>query len=344
MAIRVLTFFILLTLSVASLADLTPLNDSELSAATGQAFLQLDRSNNSEGLDFTKVTFGLDVETSLNADLVELGNYTRNGSSGADVRIRDFALGSINGDGSINPFRIVDPFIELAFDEDNGKQNVVGVRVGFGGAAGQLSGTIESLTGNINVEIRDTAAGLANADNGLADLTAALLGSSPIETNAVLVDSSGARNNIRATQVGIPNGDTFDIVPDSGLDRFTLSIAAGLGIGGLNCVESGFFSCSRAQIVASGCEAAGIDVCFDLNTYNTLDVGVPQGNGNFGLASGLFVSFQSQSVRWVDDGKTTNTVSGAFINVPNGGLQVNLTQALLGTDRVRTKMLDPYYD
>jgi hypothetical protein len=337
------TILFLMCLSSMAHAQLVPIGEQELSDMTGQAFINIDQSSLND-LDYTKLTLGLDIETLLTADLVELGNYTRDGEEGADIRISDFALGSIDSDGEIVPFTIEDPFIELAFEDDaNGLQNLVGVRFGFGGAEGVLAGTIESLTGNINIDIRDTADGLSNADNGLADLTAALLGNSPIEASAVLVDSDGTPNNIRATEIGIKNNETFDIVPTSGTDKFVLSIAAGLGIGGLDCVESGFFSCSKAEITASNCLAAGIDVCFDLDTYNSLDIGSKQDDGTFDLSDGLFLSFQTQEVTWVDDGVETVATSGAFFNIPNGGLEVTLEQALLGTDRVRTKYVDPYF-
>ena len=331
-------FFLLLIFIPGLLqAQLIPIEEGELSEMTGQAFMNIDRSA-ANGLDFTKLTLGLDVKTSLNSDLLELGNYTRDGTPGSDIKINDFALGSIDSDGKIVPFEIKDPFIELAFEDNAGKQDLVGVRLGFGGAKGVLSGSIQSLTGNINIDIRDTADGLSNADNGLADLTAALLGNSPIEANAVLVNSDGTPNNIRATEIGIKNGETFDIVPTSGGDKFVLWAAAGL-----NCVDNGFFSCGKAEITAGGCEAAGIDVCFDLNTYNSLDVGKKQNDGSFDFSEGLFLGFQTKQITWVDGSTSTKATAGAFLNVPNGGLEVTLEQALLGTKRVRTRYADPYF-
>lgn len=333
---------VLISFSSAVHGQLIPINEDELSNTTGQAFISLDHSS-SGGLDFTKVSLGLDIKTSLNSDVLDVGNYSRNGQAGSDILIDDFALGKIENNGSITPFEIRDPFIELAFEDNGGKQDLVGVRLGFGGAKGALSGTIQSLTGNVNINIRDTAAGLSNADNGLADLTAALLGNSPIEAEAVLVNSNGTPNNIRATEVGIRNGETFDIVPTSGGDRFVLEIAAGLGIGGLNCVDSGFLSCRKAEITANNCLAAGIDVCFDINTYKSLDVGKKLSNGSFDFAEGLFLGFQTKPIVWQDGSTSTRAEPGAFLSVPNGGLEVTLSQALLGTSRVRTRYVDPYF-
>ena len=53
-----------------------------------------------------------------------------------------------------------------------------------------------------------------------------------------------------------------------------LCLGAGLGIGGLDCVESGFFSCRRAQITASNCSAT-------IDLANAVD---------FSLHAGIFTS------------------------------------------------------
>lgn len=339
---KFLFMILMAVLSLSVRAELIPLGEDELSEMTGQAFINIDRSSSS-GFDFTKVSLGLDVKTSLNADLAEFGRYNRPGETNpSDIRISDFALGQIDNNGNIIPFEVRDPFIELAFDNQGGRENLVGVRLGFGGARGALSGNIESLTGNINVQIRDTAAGLSSANTFLGDLSAFLLANSPIETDAVLVNENGAPDAIRATRVGIANGERFNIIPTSGGDRFALRLAT--VVPGLNCVDGNFFICRHAQITSSNCEALGIATCFDLSNYNTLDVGRRTGPNAFDFAEGLFLSFQTQDVTWRDGTTTTAASSGAFLSVPNGGLQVTLQQAFEGTERARTKYVDPYYD
>lgn len=326
-----------------SYAQLIPIDEAELSGMTGQAFINIDRSS-SNSIDFTKLSFGLDIKTSLNSDLLELGRYERSGevAGSSDIRISDFALGKIDSNGNIIPFEIKDPFIELAFEDNAGKQDLVGVRLGFGGAKGALSGNIESLTGSVNVAIRDTASGLAAADTLLGDLSAALLASSPIETEAVLVNGSGNLDPIRATKVGIPNGNKFNIYASSLGDRLALNIAS--VIPGLDCIDGSFFGgCKHGQITSNDCNALGIATCFDLANYNTLDVGEKQSDGSFDFANGLFLSFQTKPVTWQDGSTSTGTVSGAFLNVPNGGLEVTLEQAFTGTERVRTRYVDPYF-
>lgn len=343
-------------------AQLVPINESELSDMTGQAFINIDNSSTGS-VDFTKITLGLDVKTLLNSDVLEFGRYDRAideanplilEAASSDIRITDFALGSIDSDGNIVPFEIKDPFVELAFEDNAGKQDLIGIRLGFGGAKGALSGNIESLTGSINVDISDTAQALSQADGNLiGDILAALgptlLGDSPLDTRAVLIDGSGEKDSARATKIGIENG--FDLVVDTSdvnaFSRGILSLTAAI-LPNTSCVDgSGFFSgpCDTSiNFTANGCEVdGGIEVCFDLSQYNTLDVGDKQDDGSYDFAAGLFLSFQSKAVTWNDGSTSTTTVSGAFLNVPNGGLEVTLGEALLGTERVRTKFIDPYF-
>lgn len=339
--------FVLLPIKFTS-AQLIPIDEAELSDMTGQAFINIDRSSSSS-VDFTKLTFGLDVKTSLNSDLLELGRYERSGevAGSSDIRISDFALGKIDSNGKIIPFEIKDPFIELAFEDNAGKQDLVGVRLGFGGAKGALSGMIESLTGNINVDIVDTAQALGEADGDfigdiLAALGPSLLGNSPIVTQAQLVNTSGNVDNIRATTVGVPNGSAFSIDASSVnwfTRTFVLSPTFGL-LPNASCSNG----CQDITLVSNNCElVGGIGTCFNLSDYSTLEVGNKLSDGTFDFAQGLFLSFQTKDLTWVDGSTSTTAVSGAFLNVPNGGLEVTLKEALNGTDRVRTRYVDPYF-
>lgn len=55
---------LLFCLSSLSQAQLVPIDEVELSNTIGQAFIRLDNSS-SDGLDFTRVSLGLDVKLSL---------------------------------------------------------------------------------------------------------------------------------------------------------------------------------------------------------------------------------------------------------------------------------------
>ncbi len=171
-----------MALSSAAHADLQPISDAELSEVTGQAFVSIDRQYHpdpNENTSYTRVNLGMDIEIQTNVDVLEMGgSYERTGEKqgSSDVLIRDFALGYINnqayysknpdaprqyrppdgsayGENEIVPFMIDSPFFEFAFDETTNE--VVGVRLGFGESMGILSGKIETLTGNVNVDIID---------------------------------------------------------------------------------------------------------------------------------------------------------------------------------------------
>lgn len=317
----ILTFITILFYSSLSFAAMMPLTDDELGEAVGQAFLQIDRTS-AGALDYTRFTFGMDVDVLLNADLIEFGRYSRAGESApSDIRINDFALGTINADGTINPFSIRDPFFELAFEEAGGQQNLVGVRIGFGEALGKLSGNVEALTGNLQVDVRGRAKPIRDNASGFVRglLTLAGIGDNTIMESvdrAVLLDpSTGEPDPIRAVGVGLANGNS------------------------LRCVSGcGLLSGVAQYLRADNCAILGIGTCFNLNTFRTLDV------GNNGVpATGMFLSFQTKSISWIDNGIGTPTVSGAFLNIPNGGISVDFEQSFNGIERMRTKFVDPYY-
>lgn len=313
----------------ASNAQLVPIDEHELSGMTGQAFINVDRlqtakNDSNQAIDTTKITLGLDIKTSINADLLDLGNYERNGSAGSDIRINDFALGRIGSDGKIVPFEISDPFIELAFDTDAaGKENLIGLRLGFGGAKGALSGNIESLTGKINIDIYGRAAPVRASttwfNRGLLSL-AGISDNTILRAGAELVQANGAANPVRSTTVGIPNGDNLDCEAGCGL-------LSGVAL---------------ALLGSNNCNVLGIDTCFPIDIYRTLEIGNKQTDGSFTEAPGLFLSFLSEKITW--EPGTQQAETGAFLNVPNGGLEVDFEQAFNGIERARTKYVDPYYD
>lgn len=322
--------FLLLLFSSNCGAQLIPIDEGELSALVGQAFINVDRlqtarNSSNEAIDTTKITLGLDVKTSVNADLLDLGNYNRNGNSGSDIRINDFALGKIDSNGRIVPFEISDPFIELAFDRSGGKENLIGLRLGFGGAKGALSGNIESITGKINVDIVGTAKPVRDVAGGFNRFLLSLAGvsdSTRLRAAAELVQPNGVANPVRATMVGIPNGDT-------------LGCESGCNLGGLSDFLLGLFG-------STNCAVLGIATCFPIGSYSTLDVGNKQADGSFTKASGLYLSFLSQEITW--EPGTPQAETGAFLNVPNGGIEVDFQQAFGGIERVRTRYVDPYFD
>ncbi|GGC84091.1 hypothetical protein [Marinobacter halophilus] len=383
----------LAVLPLPSLAGLQPITDEQMSEVTGQAFLSVDRQYHpdpSDSTSYTRVNLGMDIELQTNIDVLELGRYEREGETegSSDVLIKNFALGYINNqayyqrnskaarqyrpDGTayseneIVPFMIENPFFEFAFDESTSE--VVGVRLGFGNAMGVLSGKIETLTGNVNIDIIDRGEGLSQAsssgnffDQAIVLLAPLLAGGSPLATKAQLVygDPSDPRRGeldpIRAEFIGVPNGERFILEDANSFTRWALKNLIGWGSSSeVEVPNCSFFSCGSGDIYvyAEGCRVLGIDACFDLDGYNSFPIGqVEEVNGErriTGPADGAFLSFQTKDLDWLKDVKKgdltvddfVRATSGAFFNIPNGATEVNLNEALYGTDRYRTEYID----
>jgi len=374
-------------------AELRPISDRQMSEVTGQAFVSVDRQYHPDANDntaYTRINLGMDIDIQTNVDVLEMGRYERDGEKPgtSDVYIEDFALGYINNqayfdanpkapkqrkpdgstyaEGEIVPFAIQNPFLEFAFDEET--EEVVGFRLGFGESMGVLSGKIETLTGNVNVDIIDRGEGLsqANSSGNLFDqlivlLTPLLEGGSPLSTKAELVYGAegdpniGELDPIRAEHIGIPNGERFILEGASGFTRWSVKNLIGWGSSSrIEVPDCSFFSCSGGDIYvyAQDCLVLGIDSCFDLDIYNSFPVGeVGEVNGErriTGPADGAFISFQTKDLDWLKDVKKTDftpedfirATSGAFFNIPNGATEVNLNEALYGTQRYRTEYID----
>ena len=257
--------FASLSLSGMVQAELQPINDSQMSDITGQAYMSIDQNfhpDSTKNVSYTRINYGLDIETQMNADTTVLGEYARAGETNtADVDISNLSLGHIydsnyyannpsmprpvkdNGasyhDGEIVPFKITDPYLEFAKDETT--QDIIGMRIGFGGAEGILSGSIKSLTGNVNVQITDHGTGLKNASSATGNfldktvllLAPLLTASSPISAHAELVKGttgadgkfvagSGQLDGIRADHVGMADGSKFTINNVNGLTTTAL--------------------------------------------------------------------------------------------------------------------------
>lgn len=342
-----------------------PLNNKELSNVTGQAFVQIDQYNNpaDSSIDYQRITLGADISAQINAQKVELGRYPRmDATTGkpetqpADILINQLSLGSIYEDsyyttnpfipkptkpdgsayqnGDIVPFRITDPFLEIAYQN----QTPVGIRIGFGGAQGSLSGTIQSLTGNVQATVESNLGYLTTQNGGVCPLTLGLcslltvpLSSVDLSSPATLVYPQGttdANGNsvvgepdpVRATTIGIKNGD------------MQTATVAGVTVG----------------VTAQNCMVAATNVCFPLSQYKSLWIGKTDQQGNVvGPAGGLFLSFETQALQWVKDfpnrsstSAYMNTTSGAFLNLPTGSMRIDTAHAMLGTQRLRTEYID----
>ncbi|GAC1032624.1 hypothetical protein thsps21_34520 [Pseudomonas sp. No.21] len=318
-------------LATSAQARMEALDDAELSNVTGQAFINLTTDANA-GINYTRINLGVDLDTQLNMKKLQLGQYndsvTRPGevAGSSDILINNFALGTVNADNSINPFRISNPFLELAYSGNK----VVGVRIGFGEAKGVLSGDIQSLTGNIPVHIKGTGQAIYDKSNFIQQSALFLAGvytSSVVEADANLVTSGGSLDPVRGTMAGIKNGD------------------------GLNCTSGcagGWTDVLLGAFASNNCSILGIQTCFNLSQFQSLPVGNTSNMTNMeGAAKGFFISLQTQDVAWrdMDSNAFMTALKGAFMNMPkyrdaNGNLvspiNIDFNQAFNGIPRQDT--------
>ncbi len=274
-------------------------------------------------------------------------------------------------DGEIVPFEIKNPYLEFAYDENTDR--IVGVRMGLGEAMGVLSGAVQTFTGNLEVDIVDTGSSLTsdfvdkNYCGGgltcgttfyrlLANLSSLLVASSPITAKAVLINANGQRDSIRAEYIGVPNGEPFNINNVNAITKPVLQLMDTLNIIGNDIEWTG----NNAHIINKDCHILGISSCFDLEQYQSFTIGtITQKDGGRYLTNptgGTFLSFstigddstEAGRLEWLNDiNKENPTVddfmkvtSGFYLNIPEGNVQVNLGEAILGTNRVRTEYIN----
>ena len=365
-----------MTASLSSVA-LEAIPDDELNQYTGQAFITVDASSYSDATlgnyEFTRVNLGLDIETLTNIDELRIGEFDRSyGADGtapmvddnrnivynadgsvavhdADLIIQNFGLGRVDNyndpaNAEIVPFKIKDPYIELAYKTDPANSSIrriAGVRIGFGQAQGDLSGDLISLTGNLEGEIRgpgsiayDAACGTGGTATWFQCIELSLAANTEIYAEVKLLDGAtgeatldGAPYLKRASWIGVPTGTNFES-DDSGL------------------VASLIPTLTNSE----DCSVIGVTACFRTTNYQSVYVGDPTQDFENGSASGAFISLQLESVPWEDlsgiAGATrVYTEKGAFLNIAKYAdssgqqrypLYLDLYNALTGEPRVAT--------
>lgn len=145
-------------------AQLQPMDDSAMEATVGQAYMRLDSlvgdgsTTGDSGVQYSRLTFGQDVEIQANADDLVLG--------GTDIVANNFSLGYIDATDAADPikeFSFTNPYLEWATDTSN---NVIGFRVGAEESKGLLQMDMTSFSGNIDMTINNQAASLFTAAAG----------------------------------------------------------------------------------------------------------------------------------------------------------------------------------
>jgi len=316
--------------------------------------------------EFTKVNLGLDIETLFTADSLRVGEFERalyedgtvpaTDADGnpidldgdgvfdtlpADIIIDNFALGAVDNyldyeNASIDPFRIQDPYIELAYKIENGERRVAGVRLGLGKTQGWLSGDILSLTGKLEGQIRGPVSVVYedNCAGGGGPSECFLLffaQSTEIYTQIDLVDGAKGTDNY-SYGAGTEVGEEYDSVDGTNGVAYTypyseqpyLKRASWAGVPAGRNFESGGSALSGlipGLTNSHECIVSGTPGCFKLDTYQSIYVGskgIDFDNG--GASQGAFVSLQTEAVPWQDlsglpEADRVVTQRGAFLNL-----------------------------
>ncbi len=312
---------------------LDPLSDDELEATQGQAFVGLDNYER-DNLNYSRITFGMEMESFMNADQAVYGEFPRDGEvQTADLDYKNFAMGYIDENREIRPFKMIDPYVEVAYEKNaiTGVNDLVGFRLGFGKSQGLLSMDASAFTGNIDVVI--------SGDFTLIDgIVFQASGASELLT------PSGEKDPVRATHIGISNYD-----PNSGVDnRFEIQIPFILKAGAAllaatkpndSYEANGFFDDGTYKAAVDNCDLSGTNLCYELNTFESMMIGDANGNP----IDGLFQSFQSKEVVWGNSAigeKEVVSGMGAFFNIPRGAINLTPDEAAAGTPRLATEFID----
>jgi hypothetical protein len=144
-----------LGLAAAAQAQGSRLDDAALSQVYGQALFQLTNTS-LNGLDFTRITLGADVQLNANLSNVRLGEYSysaRNGS-GADIDLGALRFGRSDGTDAQRLVKITDPYFEIVYRNvaSSTTREVLGMRLGFGGIQGDIGVAFNSLSGSLLVD------------------------------------------------------------------------------------------------------------------------------------------------------------------------------------------------
>lgn len=179
------------------------LDEGQMDGVWGQAMLDLVNTS-ANGLDFSRITLNADISLSANFKELRLGQYAAvaNGT-GADIDIQALQFGRnplvvpAGGDANLDRVvKITNPYFEFVYKNaaDPANREVVGMRLGFGGASGYLGTQIRSLSGSLN-------AAVINADGtpGVA-----------LDVTGKRFDAAGVLPTIGQFQLGNLEGPTRD--------------------------------------------------------------------------------------------------------------------------------------
>lgn len=128
---------------------LKPLDDAELSGVYGQALLDLTNTTQG-GYDFSRITLNADITMSSSFSGLALGTHA-DGSS--DINISTLNFGRSDLDDAHRTVAIANPYLEWVYSGSaaTGDRQVVGMRLGFGGIAGDVGLLMNTVSGSLSI-------------------------------------------------------------------------------------------------------------------------------------------------------------------------------------------------
>ena len=158
---------------------LKPLDDSELSGVWGQALLDLTNTS-LNGYDFSRLTLNANINLSASLSGLQLG--TRGSASDIDISTLNF--GRSDATDAQRTVAITDPYFEWVYSGSaaTGDRQVVGMRIGFGGIAGDVGLLMNTVSGSLSLS---TASGTVSGTGSQMTSLASTSGGSSVALNQI---------------------------------------------------------------------------------------------------------------------------------------------------------------
>ncbi len=158
---------------------LKPLDDSELSGVWGQALLDLTNTT-LNGYDFSRLTLNADINLSASLSGLQLGTK----GSTSDINISTLNFGRSDATDAQRTVAITDPYFEWVYSGSatTGDRQVVGMRIGFGGIAGEVGLLMNTVSGSLSLT---TSAGQVGATGSQLTALTGCSGSCNVALNQI---------------------------------------------------------------------------------------------------------------------------------------------------------------
>ena len=159
---------------------LKPLDDTELSGVWGQALLDLTNTT-LNGYDFSRLTLNADINLSASLSGLKLGTQS---SGFSDIDISTLNFGRSDATDAQRTVAITDPYFEWVYSGSaaTGDRQVVGMRIGFGGIAGDVGLLMNTVSGSLSLT---TAAGQVSATGSQLTSLSGCSGSCNVALNQI---------------------------------------------------------------------------------------------------------------------------------------------------------------